>query len=168
MTDVSLRADCAQCAALCCVALAFDASHLFAFDKPAGRACLNLSTRDRCTIHAQREESGFAGCVRFDCLGAGQRVTRLFAGQSWREDEEIARSMFDAFGAMRRVHEMLLLLREADKLPLTSEQAACRRALVDALEWDAETPASLAALDRSGRAREVSAFFGGLRAYVER
>ena len=168
MTDVSLRADCAQCAALCCVALAFDASHLFAFDKPAGRACPNLSARDRCTIHARREESGFAGCVRFDCLGAGQRVTRLFAGHSWREDEATARSMFEAFGAMRRVHEMLLLLREAEKLPLTSEQATCRHALVDALERDTETPASLAALDRSGRAREVAAFLGSLRGCVER
>ena len=34
-----LRADCARCAGLCCVAPAFAASADFAIDKPAGHAC---------------------------------------------------------------------------------------------------------------------------------
>ena len=37
-----LRADCARCSALCCVALPYAASADFAYDKPAGRPCRHL------------------------------------------------------------------------------------------------------------------------------
>ena len=46
MTDeprADLRADCAQCFGLCCVAPAFVASADFAITKPAGRPCPNLA-----------------------------------------------------------------------------------------------------------------------------
>lgn len=163
MTDISLRADCAQCAAICCVALAFDRSELFAFDKAAGQPCPNLSPRGRCAIHARREEGGFAGCVAFDCLGVGQRVTQMFGGRSWRDGAETAREMFDAFSAMRGVHELLLLVREAGKLSLTPRLAEFRRELEGRLAQDAETPQSLADFARSGRKRDVLAFLAELR-----
>lgn len=167
MTDISLRADCAQCAALCCVALAFDRSHLFAIDKAAGEACPNLSARDRCSIHARREQGGFAGCVRFDCLGAGQRVTAMFAGQSWRDGAKTARAMFDAFSAMRRVHEMLLLLREAEKLPLLGAHRERCGELTEQLagDWTAERQPCFGVAEAS---REVAAFLAGLRGCVVR
>lgn len=163
MTDILLRADCAQCAALCCVALAFDRSELFAFDKAAGQPCPNLSARGRCAIHARREEGGFAGCVTFDCRGAGQRVTRMFAGCSWRDGAETAREMFDAFSAMRGVHELLLLVCEAGKLALSPRLAEVRRELEGRLTQDAQTPQSLADFVRSARKRDVMAFLVELR-----
>lgn len=166
MTLVSLRADCAQCAALCCVALAFDRSSLFAIDKAAGEPCPNLSACDRCTIHAHRAARGFAECAQFDCMGAGQRVTRLFAGRSWRDGEAQARAIFDAFSAMRRVHALIGLLRSAAELPLDQDVAAeCRRLcrLVGASGW---SEGDLADFACSGLEREVLAFIRGLRRCV--
>ena len=68
-----LAADCANCAGLCCVALAFTRSADFAFDKPAGDPCVNLLDDFRCDIHPDLRDRGFKGCTVFDCLGAGQR-----------------------------------------------------------------------------------------------
>jgi hypothetical protein len=45
MDDAEFRGDCARCAGLCCVLLAFDRGPLFAFDKPAGIACRHPDPR---------------------------------------------------------------------------------------------------------------------------
>ncbi len=118
-----LRADCARCTGLCCVAPAFSASPDFAIDKPAGRACPNLDvappstapqpTAPGCRIHAQLRERGFAGCVAFDCLGAGQHVTAAFAGVDWRTSPAAAAPLFAAFTIVRVLHESLWHLTEA-------------------------------------------------------
>ena len=42
-------------------------------------------------------ERGFAGCVAFDCLGAGQHATAMFGGRTWRTDPDIAPLVFDVF-----------------------------------------------------------------------
>ena len=165
MTDVMLRADCAQCAALCCVSLAFDRSELFAFDKPAGAACQHLTSCGACAIHHELERRGFSGCARYDCLGAGQRVTQeVFGGRSWRDHPEIARQMFDAFRAMRLVHELLFLLERAGALPLPAERDARRRELMKALQpepcWSPET---LAGFERGALPDEVRDFLGSLK-----
>ena len=104
MDDASLRADCAHCIGLCCVVLAFDRSALFAFDKPAGTPCRHLGTDDRCGIHAELAARGFAGCAHYDCLGAGQAVTAMFAGRSWRDDPQTMREMYDAFVRVREAN----------------------------------------------------------------
>jgi uncharacterized protein YjbI with pentapeptide repeats len=109
---VELRADCARCVGLCCVAPAFARSADFAVDKPAGTPCTNLQADFRCGIHADLRHRGFAGCTVFDCLGAGQRVTAAFAGRDWRTPE-VAAPMFAAFGIARQVHELLWYLDEA-------------------------------------------------------
>lgn len=109
----SLKADCNACIGLCCVAMPFDRDQGFGFDKAAHEPCIHLDARDRCRIHGQRAAQGFSGCEGFDCLGAGQRVTRLFAGQSWREGEVTARAMFDAFFIVRQLHTLLVLLSTA-------------------------------------------------------
>jgi hypothetical protein len=165
MDDISLRADCAQCAALCCVALAFDRSALFALDKPAGVACPNLRGCNTCAIHEDLAGQGFAGCVRFDCLGAGQRVTQMFAGQSWRDDPQTARAMFDAFRVMRPVHELIQLLHEAGKLAMSREQAGERVRLLRVLQqrWSVR---ALLAFERGPVAGEVRAFLASLRECV--
>jgi uncharacterized protein YjbI with pentapeptide repeats len=102
-----LRADCARCVGLCCVAPAFSRSADFAIDKSAGMPCPNLADDFRCGIHASLREGGFRGCTVYDCFGAGQRVAQAtYAGAHWRDEPE----MFEAFHVMRDLHEMLWLL----------------------------------------------------------
>lgn len=123
MTTVSLRPDCGRCAALCCVALDFDKSPHFAIDKPAGVPCPNLTSGARCTIHADLAARGFGGCVRYDCLGAGQRVVQeVFAGRSWQSEPELLAPMMDAFASLRKAHTHLQLLASAEALSLTRDQ----------------------------------------------
>lgn len=111
---VELKADCARCFGLCCVAPAFSASADFAIDKPAGHACPNLQLDFSCGIHSRLREHGFPGCTVYDCFGAGQQVAQVtFGGQDWRRAPDTAQSMFDAFAIMRQLHELLWYLTEA-------------------------------------------------------
>lgn len=126
-----LRADCARCAGVCCVAPAFAASADFAIDKPAGRPCPNLRADSRCGIHTELRQRGFPGCTVFDCFGAGQHLTQgTFAGRDWRADPATARRMFDTFAVLRPLHELLWYLTEAVRLtppgPLRDDLAAAR------------------------------------------
>lgn len=168
MEEPLLLADCSRCAALCCVGLAFDQSAFFAFDKAAGAPCPNLTLTHRCSVHDELEPRGFVGCINYDCLGAGQRVTQeLFAGRSWRENPEIARSMFDAFRAMRSVHELLSLLRAAGRLPLSPPQEQRRAELQGALcPPDGWSVQKLAAFEQGSVPAEIQAFFTSLRGSV--
>jgi len=110
-----LAGDCHRCAALCCVALAFDRSSSFAFDKAAGVPCRNLRGIE-CAIHDALEASGCSGCARYDCAGAGQRVCEeVFGGRSWRDDPSLLAPMMDAFRVMREVQELRVLLRALDE-----------------------------------------------------
>jgi uncharacterized protein YjbI with pentapeptide repeats len=109
-----LRADCASCFALCCVAPAFTASSDFAIDKPAGRPCPNLQPDSRCGIHSSLRQVGFTGCSVYDCFGAGQQVSQgTFGGQDWRSSAGTARKMFAVFPVVRQLHELLWYLTEA-------------------------------------------------------
>ncbi|UQX88595.1 pentapeptide repeat-containing protein [Jatrophihabitans telluris] len=112
------ESDCGQCTGLCCVGLAFSASVDFAFDKPAGVACVNLARDDRCRIHASLTQEGFRGCTVFECLGAGPQISRhTFAGRSWRTSPETAGQMFAAFSLMRQLQELLWYLTQAAAFP---------------------------------------------------
>lgn len=114
----ALRADCANCFALCCAVPAFAASADFAAGKAAGRACPNLREDFRCGIHDGLRRRGFRGCAVYDCFGAGQRVCQVtFGGASWRRDRDTARRMFAVFPVMRDLHELLWYLAEAMTLP---------------------------------------------------
>ena len=99
-----LRADCASCVGLCCVALDFAASADFAFGKPAGVRCRHLQDDHRCGIHDRLRESGMRGCTVYDCLGAGQRIARL--------PIPVAR-MYALLPVVRQLHEMIAYLDEA-------------------------------------------------------
>ena len=152
MTLPDLRADCAHCAALCCVALAFDRSRLFAFDKPAGRPCPHLSDGGACGIHASRAAQGMGGCVAYDCLGAGQRVTQdLFGGRSWLDEPGLLGPMTEAFLTVALAHRLLELLAAAARLSLSSRDRARRDALeAEILEAGAQA-ASIASLELETR-----------------
>ncbi|MEV4897040.1 pentapeptide repeat-containing protein [Nonomuraea sp. NPDC055795] len=112
MLDDSLRADCANCFGLCCVALPFARSADFAIDKEAGRPCPNLGEDFGCGIHARLRQKGFTGCTVYDCFGAGQKVAQVtYGGVDWRQ--ESAGQMFAVFPVMRQLHELLWYLAES-------------------------------------------------------
>jgi pentapeptide repeat protein len=154
-----LRADCARCAGLCCVAPAFTRSADFALDKPAGRPCPNLQPDCRCGIHDSLRDRGFPGCTVFDCFGAGQHVVQgTFAGRDWRADPAIAEAMFAAFGVLRQLHELLWQLTGARGLaagsPLDGDlEAALSRTRTQA----GLDPGALGELDVAAARRETGA-----------
>lgn len=110
----ALRADCANCFGLCCVALTLTRSADFAIDKDAGKPCRNLQEDFRCGIHTELRTQGFPGCTVYDCFGAGQKVSgETFHGQDWRSAPRTAQQMFQVFPVMRQLHELLWYLTEA-------------------------------------------------------
>ncbi|WP_330261723.1 pentapeptide repeat-containing protein [Streptomyces sp. NBC_00539] len=140
----ALRADCANCFALCCVALPFAKSTDFAVDKAAGTPCKNLRQDFRCGIHTGLRDKGFQGCTVFDCFGAGQQVSQVtFGGRDWRTDPGTARQMFEVFPVMRQLHELLYYLTEALALPaaapLHEDLRAALTTTTEATRADADT-----------------------------
>lgn len=109
-----LRADCSACVALCCVIPPFDAVQGFGFDKAAETPCRHLCADHRCGIHDGLIDQGFSGCVAFDCLGAGQRLTALaaqrFGSADWRARPDVARWLFAAYPRVRQAQEWLARL----------------------------------------------------------
>ncbi|MGW0395228.1 pentapeptide repeat-containing protein [Streptomyces sp. NPDC003042] len=144
-----LQADCANCFALCCVALPFAKSADFAVNKTAGTPCENLQQDFRCGIHTGLRDKGFQGCTVFDCFGAGQQISQVtFGGRDWRGHPETRAQMFEAFPVMRQLHELLHYVAEALTLPAAAPVHPDLRAALARTEAltraDAET---LAALD---------------------
>jgi hypothetical protein len=163
MTLPDLRADCARCAALCCVALAFDRSPFFAFDKPAGQPCRHLGVRGSCRIHAERGAQGMGGCVAYDCLGAGQRATQaLFDGRTWLEEPALRAPMAEAFLILAHAHRLLELLGAAKGLSLSGREQVRRDDLEAAIAGAGADAAAVSRLDG-----ETRAFLRGLRAGLE-
>ncbi|KAA9028451.1 pentapeptide repeat-containing protein [Niallia endozanthoxylica] len=110
----TLRADCANCFGLCCVALPFAASADFAVDKDSGTPCSNLQEDFRCRIHTNLRQKGFRGCAVYECFGAGQKISQItFDGKDWRDNPETAKDMFEVFPIMQQLHEILWYLTEA-------------------------------------------------------
>lgn len=162
-----LNADCSACAALCCMALPFDAGESFGFDKPALHPCAHLDGY-RCGIHGQLAARGFPGCARFDCLGAGQRVmAELFPGADWRRDPELRAPLAEALHRLRRVHEALELLVAAASLDLPEADEAARRDLLarfhPSVGWTRE---SLDGFDLAGARKDLNGFLERLRAHL--
>ncbi|MGW0821338.1 pentapeptide repeat-containing protein [Streptomyces sp. NPDC002845] len=156
---LDLRADCARCFGLCCVALPFAASADFARDKAAGRPCVNLQDDFRCGIHTRLRQEGFAGCTVYDCFGAGQRVSQVtFGGQDWRTgSREHARRMSDVFPVVRQLHELLWYLTEALTLPAARPVRPEIRRMLDETERLAGlTPEELEELDVAAHRQRVN------------
>ena len=113
-----LLADCGSCVGLCCVALGLTRSADFAIDKPPDQACPNLLADHRCAVHPVLAETGFGGCVAYDCLGAGQKVVQVvFAGDTSTPRYELT----TAFRTVGPLHELLWYLRDARRRPETHE-----------------------------------------------
>lgn len=132
-------------------------------DKEAGRPCPNLGADFRCGIHDSLRQRGFPGCTAYDCFGAGQRVSQLtFGGRDWRAEASLARPMFEAFGVMRHLHELLWYLSEALRLPAARPvHAAIGRAFEETQRLARSSPDGLAALDVATVRREVNELLVG-------
>ena len=163
-----LDPDCARCASLCCVLLSFDRGEAFAFNKAWGVPCRNLARDMTCTIHEALTGEGMAGCVAFDCQGAGPRAVRaVFDGEApaadWHQDEARAVLLSEVFAVLRKVHALLELLGAAQALGLDApHQKACAgwiQRLVDLSGGDAE---ALGRLDIGALEREVHTFLRSL------
>ncbi len=144
-----LKSDCPGCYGLCCVALHFSASEGFPLDKAPGKPCPHLMADFKCEVHDSLVARGYKGCIGFDCLGAGQRLTGVtFPSQSWRAAPKLSRPMFEAFVVMRHLYELLWYLSEALE---RCEGKRLRRALQEALiETDSLTfldPEALVKID---------------------
>ena len=163
-----LRADCARCFALCCVALPFSASTDFAFDKDGGVPCRHLEGDNRCGIHAHLRQQGFRGCAAFDCFGAGQKVSQVtFGGHDWREAPDTATQMFDVLPGMRGLHELLWYLTEALTLVPAAPVHGELRVMLDAVERLTRGSAEeLLALDVPAVRREVEPLLSRTSALV--
>lgn len=148
----ALRADCANCFGLCCVALTLTASADFAINKDAGTPCPNLAEDFRCGIHTRLRPEGFSGCTVYDCFGAGQKVSQeTYAGRDWRSATDTAQQMFQVFPVMRQLHELLWYLTEALTLPAAARLHADLRDALDTTERLTHLRAEdLAELDVSG------------------
>jgi hypothetical protein len=151
-----LRADCARCSALCCVALPYAASADFAYDKPAGRPCRHLDGFS-CSIHAQLPERGFPGCTVFDCLGAGQQVTQhTYEGLTWRDRPDLADEIFSSFLIMRQLQELRWYLRQADRSDQPGELRRRIRTLSEQTSaWADQGPEELLQCDVGGHRAAV-------------
>ena len=161
----SLREDCSQCAALCCLALAFDAGPDFAFDKDAGVPCPHLRLH-RCRIHDRLRMEGFAGCTRYSCGGAGQRVTQeLFAGLSWRDDPALTIPMMEAFRGMRAIQDRLAVLVAAKGLPLDPDDARNIDTMIGWLKPDALDVDLVRFFPGSEKEAQIDDYMKGLRRY---
>lgn len=159
---LGLRADCARCFGLCCVAPAFAASSDFAIDKPAGQACPHLQAGFRCAIHPRLRQLGFPGCAAYDCFGAGQQVSQVtFGGRDWRRTPHLAQQMFDVFAIMRQLHELIWYLREARELPAAHSLHAALGDACDATERLTRLPPDeLLGLDIAAHRRSAGDLLG--------
>ncbi|WP_406389800.1 pentapeptide repeat-containing protein [Streptomyces sp. NBC_00887] len=153
-----LRADCANCFGLCCVALTLTASADFAINKDAGEPCRNLRGDFRCGIHTQLRPKGFSGCTVYDCFGAGQKVSQeTYDGRDWRAAPDTAQQMFQVFPVMRRLHELLWYLTEALALPAAGPLRTELRSALDSTERLTRGSAEvLSELDVSAHRDEVA------------
>ncbi|MEV8228994.1 pentapeptide repeat-containing protein [Streptomyces sp. NPDC079167] len=155
----ALRADCANCFGLCCVALTLTASADFAINKEAGTPCPNLADDFRCGIHTRLRPEGFSGCTVYDCFGAGQKVSQeTYAGRDWRTAADTARQMFQVFPVMRQLHELLWYLTEALTLPAAATLYGDLREALATTDRLTRLPAEeLADLDVSAHREGVAA-----------
>ena len=159
--ELELVADCSRCFALCCVLLPYRRDVGFGADKPGGVPCHHLQADDRCGIHADLRERGWAGCAVFDCFGAGQHVSQVtYAGASWREHDDLG-EMAAVLSVVRRLHEMLAHLGEVARRSPHPAAEDLHRRLLDLRD---RTPVELLTADLD----ELQEECGGLLAAASR
>ena len=100
----------------------------------------------------------------FDCLGAGQRVVQeLFPGRSWREEPDLLPEMWQALTALRAVHEQILLLQAAARLPLAADERARLETLLAEMAPEGGWTADSLAMSGAAPHDRVADFIRSLR-----
>jgi uncharacterized protein YjbI with pentapeptide repeats len=103
----NLRIDCSNCSGLCCVALCFSKIDGFPSNKAAGVPCNHLMSDYKCNIYAKLSSMEMKGCTIYDCLGAGQKVSKkIFLDTDWRKNPEIAKDIFQVFLIISQLHQI--------------------------------------------------------------
>ncbi len=161
MSKSDFEADCSRCFGLCCTALSFERGPQFAHDKLAGEPCQFLAQDFRCRIHAQREALGYDGCEAFDCLGAGQRASAIFAGKNWRREPSVERRLYASFSLLMRLQEMRQALETAADMEIGAELHEQRAMLLAQIADHAES-------GREDIAEAASATLAAAKAFLRR
>ena len=125
-----LKIDCKKCFGLCCMALYFSKLDGFPQDKEAGKPCCNLAADFTCQIHKDLAKKGLKGCMAYDCLGAGQKLSQVtYKRQAWKRQPEQMQEFAQTFLVMYQFHEMMWYLIQARTVsvaqPIKSKIVAC-------------------------------------------
>lgn len=125
-----LKIDCKKCFGLCCMALYFSKLDGFPQDKEAGKPCCNLALDFTCQIHKDLAKKGLKGCIAYDCLGAGQKLSQVtYKGQAWKRQPAQMKEFAQTFLVMYQFHEMMWYLIQAMTIsvaqPIKSKIVAC-------------------------------------------
>ena len=118
-----------------------------------------ICSRTSAAAFTGTRQRGFPGCTVYDCFGAGQRVSRGgFGGLDWRQAPRTAQQMFEVFGVIRQLHELLWYLTEALTLqPARPLHAELGRALEETERLADNSPDTLVELDVAAHRRGVNA-----------
>lgn len=109
-----LVADCPKCMGLCCIALCHMKDDGFPADKKAGKPCRELNPDFTCAIYHQLLARNMKGCLAYDCLGAGQKATRIcFPEGVLQTTSKNADAVFGVFLNVFKLHQCLFYLLEA-------------------------------------------------------
>ena len=107
--------DCSKCAAFCCIALGYEKSDQFPYDKPQNERCKNLNNCDECTIHDQLEDQSYHGCIAFSCHGAGPHLVKCYSKIDWKKNPQLTEEVYDKFHFLRAVFQIADVTCEALK-----------------------------------------------------
>lgn len=128
--EAELQIDCEKCSGLCCVALYYTKTDGFPENKQAGVPCKHVMTDFRCDIHALLKTKKMKGCLAYDCIGAGQKVTQsCYLNENWKTNPDKADEIFRVFMKVFQLHQIAWYLLEG--LSLVSDDRT--KAEIDAL-----------------------------------
>lgn len=109
-----LKINCTECSGLCCTALFFSKMDGFPDNKKAGKPCINLQNNYSCKIHSELGNLNMKGCIGYDCLGAGQHVTKcIYRGETWKTSKEKSQEIFDVFVIVFQLYQIRYFLEES-------------------------------------------------------
>ena len=131
---IATRSDCASCAALCCIAYPSGEMPGFAAEKRSGEPCPKLDTCGGSTIYDDRERLGFAGCIAYECFGAGQFVTQAALAHGGEPGDRATQAMIDHFLGVRPAFDLLYLAQRWESTVLPGKEIGEGLALVLLLE----------------------------------
>lgn len=157
----NFKSDCNNCFGLCCVALPYGKSADFPFNKNGGEPCRNLCSNNLCSIHDKLRETGFRGCVSYECFGAGQHVSQsIYHGKDWRDGGKRAEEMFAVFPLVQKLYEMLWYLQQSLTLKEThSLHKSLQKIYEETVELTLKSSEEILKIDIVAHRSKVNAIF---------